>query len=59
MNNTETSLMTQSALNEKRLKQIKVRKALEPEELRKYHGIAEDATAKNYFKNSKQVLDLM
>lgn len=31
MNNTETSLMTQSALNEKRLKQIKVMKALEPE----------------------------
>ena len=27
--------------------------------MRKYHGIAEDSSATHYFKNSKEVLELM
>ena len=47
------------SLKEKHLKKVQVRRALVPEDLRKYHGISEDATAAHYFKSSKQVLDLM
>ena len=58
MNSTGTDLKMPSAF-EKRLRQVKVRKALEPEDLRKYHGISEDSSAAHYFKNSKEVLELM
>ena len=57
MRKTGTDLRISSY--EKRLKQVKVRKALEPEDLLKYHGISEDSSAANYFKNSKEVLELM
>lgn len=43
----------------KRQKHVKVRRALDTDQLRKFNGIAEDSSAANYFKNSKQVLDLL
>ena len=57
MNSTRTDI--RMALDRRQKQTIKVRKALEPEDLRKYHGIAEDSSAAHYFKNSKEVLDLM